>query len=247
MEQVSAGRPRDRSLLTGIDMLQRSLTKIPTIVDFISRTEQGLLNRQSDLSNSDVYLSEKALKISNSNYRVEKQPLEASTKHSTRWCKYHRSGSHDNSECLSQRQLKSQTNGASSPKGSLNKEVKNYLIRDKTPKFTLLEYFGHLNGTSANFIIDTGAEGNFISHTLAKKLNLYTSNLAEKETITYGNGCTEKTNKIVEILFEILELPSIKFKDTFSILQNLNPETVILGAPFLTKQSVKIDYGQSMI
>ncbi|KAG0436138.1 Transposon Tf2-9 polyprotein [Dictyocoela muelleri] len=161
--------------------------------------------------NSKILRSKDNENLIDSRSYVSKEKVE-------KYCKFHRSTTHDDKECFSQRKnLKIREN---------NKKNELYI------KLYFKNYF-------LNLTIDTGSNMNFISYKKAKCI-------PQKQikchpiTIILGNGIVHKVDKFIYLELSLQKSSSAQFKTKFFILEKL-PCDIIIGLEFLQKFRSSID------
>ncbi|KCZ75024.1 hypothetical protein H311_04005, partial [Anncaliia algerae PRA109] len=152
-----------------------------------------------------------------------------------KYCNYHKSTRHDNSECYKQKESKQDHKGG-----------KSYQMKEQFPDNNVLNTVLEINDQNYNAILDTGASSNYISIDLAKQMgkNEGFSELAERCEL--GNGNETKIIGKVEFSFHLKNFNNLKCCDSFKIIEG-NFQNIILGNAFLSKYKVKIDYDYMII
>ena len=107
-----------------------------------------------------------------------------------------------------------------------------------------LRFEGKLSSGTANFLIDSGADEDFITAKKAQELGLRLTSLDQPYTVYMANGDEYKVNKVAKgVPFEIQG-----FKDKIDLhVVPITNDKVILGTTFLSKYNPKIDWKKMTI
>ncbi|KAI5179387.1 hypothetical protein PAEPH01_2626, partial [Pancytospora epiphaga] len=172
---------------------------------------------------------------------------------SQKWCSYHQTTSHSNSECLNQLRRKATTpvpvpvqpevTSATETEGRKwkrrNKKKSSYLFKE--PNAGQYSFKGSLNDLPLTWTLDSGASQNFLSEEIARKANLTITKPSKEHTVLFGDGRPGKILGTAEVLLAFDQLPGIKWKTKLQIIQS-TITTGILGLEFLRAQDVKNYY-----
>ncbi|KAF9761846.1 hypothetical protein NGRA_2381 [Nosema granulosis] len=144
----------------------------------------------------------------------------------TKYCSFHKSNYHNTSECIAAKKK----NTRPSTLGSLLKQDPTSALE---PQYRA-EVQPKINGGTHKFVVDTGASENFISHSLAKELELEVC--AKTTQITLANGTKVKLAGTTKLAFT-LDKDKEEYSETFNVLENLT-FTGIIGYNFLKKTPI---------
>lgn len=150
------------------------------------------------------------------------------------WCKIHKSPTHKTKDCIVYDKEK---DGAIIRKREEDKKT-NMIIKQFTgDDQDCINVEGTLKDKTMEFLVDSGATGNYINETTAKEFNL---NCEESNPVSvrFGNGLDQRTNikARAEVKFHDQE-----FKVEFFIIKDL-PVECILGNEFLKGNGCLLNY-----
>ncbi|KAG0429266.1 hypothetical protein DMUE_5752, partial [Dictyocoela muelleri] len=148
------------------------------------------------------------------------------TQHDKKWCKYHKSITHNDKDCVIQNNMKSNN------KNKIN-NIKDYF---NLPYL----YIKNNEGDLLKVLIDTGSTSSFINFKFLLK-NRWSFENKNKSIITSATGQTKGTQGIFNCIFENT-LTKSTFKLNLKVIDDLE-ENLIIGNDFLTDNSVNMDLG----
>lgn len=213
---------------TSLELLKYGYETPEAIIKYIQKFENEISKinasqpKEFTQRRSDQAQVESTSKIENP--RVEK------------YCHFHKTSYHDDTQC---KKLPRKTK-------LKDKEAKSLLIKEPLPTTGPLTLTGNIGENNVNFILDTGAHGNFISENTAKDLQLKCIPTSSPQPVEIGSGQHIQITGTTTNTFTITELPKTSFKEEFRILPG-NLKEIILGQNFLNKNSACIDYKKQTV
>ena len=118
------------------------------------------------------------------------------------------------------------------------------LVVTKTPaseKNSLPQLQGFFCGRPATFLVDSGASGNFVNLAFARKYQLQTRELAQKQQVQLADGSHRASRTVVGNAKVKLGSHS-EHSDFVTMPLNGHQFDVILGVPWLRRANPKIDW-----
>ncbi|KAG0436561.1 hypothetical protein DMUE_4164 [Dictyocoela muelleri] len=171
------------------------------------------------------------------NNRIQKKYNTGNNKYnshnrSNKYCNFHNSSSHNDSECRAQRKPRN--------KGENGNKGKTYALRElmKVPK--TIEIPISINKYRHTALLDTGSVENYISDKLASKFNIKTIELNTEKQAEMANGSLIKIKQFTNLSFKIDNYNNNVYKSMFHIIPNKN-ETIILGMHFICENDAIIN------
>ncbi|KAI5153692.1 hypothetical protein ENBRE01_3227, partial [Enteropsectra breve] len=159
-----------------------------------------------------------------------------------KWCNMHKTSAHDNTECFMQKKR-----NAAKTKSPDNKTIYNYLLLEDFVSTSRLEFQGKLNNVQVVFNLDTGADENYISESLAAQINHAQVKRGDPKTIQLANGTSIETDSCLSAAISFEALKNISITETFRVIPSKLDNYAILGLKFLDKNDVVIDFKSKIL
>ncbi|KAG0420641.1 hypothetical protein EQH57_0066 [Dictyocoela roeselum] len=159
-------------------------------------------------------------------------------KRTKKFCDFHKSASHSNEECRSQRKINTE-------KRSENK-TKIYVICEPRIKARAIEMKMKIKDKTLDCLIDTGASYNFIPVYLAKELDLKTRKMEDEIQVETASGEGINSSSIANIEFYLNEDKNCRYKTDFYLF-NSKSRNIILGMQFLKDNDAIINLRDNYI
>ncbi|KAI5152460.1 hypothetical protein ENBRE01_2847 [Enteropsectra breve] len=153
-----------------------------------------------------------------------------------KWCSFHKTPHHSNSECRKQNHRPIRSNQHTKQSNSFNNDSA-HLIREPINTLHLLGLDGEMNNNKVKILLDTGSLKNYISETTANRLGITVmkAEAHRNKQVELGNGTSAKIIGISNTDLKLEAFPA------FTILSGTLNE-VLLGSPLLNRHDVMIDY-----
>ncbi len=165
-----------------------------------------------------------------------------------KWCNLHRTDSHNNSECFTQRKDKHkiETKDRTEKIKSLNQKERFAILKEDNKAPARLIFKGKIEEQDVDFLIDSGATKNYMSYELAKTLNLNNNLEVYKKDISLANGDRILSKGIAKANINFLQIPNTIFKSEFVVIDSSLTE-IALGTKFLGENGVMIDFDYGLV
>ncbi|KAI5177037.1 hypothetical protein PAEPH01_2439 [Pancytospora epiphaga] len=194
-----------------VDLL--GLTTMPQILERLMRTEEKLIEQIDERGNERGFEGE----------RRAERTITAKSTSGNKWCSYHKSHTHDNSECFTRkiREANQKNTGVTSqpapttqgskdtrpdPKKGNAQNTNNLFETHGEKPF---QFMGQMSNLRINWIFDTGASSCFLSQDIAKRANLQIEPIEKGNMVTVGNGALVEILGKANITVEFEQLPGI--------------------------------------
>lgn len=229
-------RKREESILRGltdatrIELTKQNFTKADEVIQYLKRTEQGIIAILKDKETIETKLSK--LEITPRKYDNDKDIR------ISKYCKIHKTFGHSLRECYLNKFNKS--NKSANKSFNHKKEEGNLLLKEKELVLESIEIPVKINNEEITGTIDTGSTSNFISEETAKRFNVKKEKLEKEVVSKIANNSEIKISEKCNINFKIKQNKN-EIKEDFYIFNNL-PVELLLGNKFLTNNECKIDY-----
>ncbi|KAF0986315.1 hypothetical protein HZS_5826, partial [Henneguya salminicola] len=219
------------SPITVLEMQKLGLEEEEAIVNRITELEDTLLRSENSYTESKV--------------KTFLQPKALPSKTPVKWCNYHKSSFHDDSEC--RRKIlgrKKQFN----PKEKTDSKPseKALMIREPTKEIKEISLEGTLNGSEIKVLIDTGARNNYINQPTADGIGLEIVHVSNNKNVELADGNFVSIVGNAKGCLKLTEFPLYEFHEEFVVIQG-SLKDVLLGSPFLNRNDVMIDYRSKQI
>ncbi|KAF9763216.1 hypothetical protein NGRA_1418 [Nosema granulosis] len=179
----------------------------------------------------------------NNTRRVQDRYRERLDEGYSKWCKYHKSKTHNTEECfkLARRDEERRSRNYTKTTTSQND---NYVMCEPRDDTKSIEIRVHFDKWSEKAILDTGSNRNYISETVVKEWKLKVQE-DQKITTIYGNS-TESVSKYSTTQICKIEGSKRTYNIKFYVLESL-PVPMILGNEFLINNDVVLNLKNRLI
>lgn len=210
--------------LTKLEMTRLNIITYKEMYQVITETEKLLIQQYSYKQRYD-YNEDTTNKGYKKNYEkyVKKK-----------WCKIHRSRSHNTEECRKQ-----STN-------TENEKKRSYAIMEPNVKPKNIELNLKIKEKVYEALIDTGSVYNYITEKVVNENSIKKCTMNEIAQAELANGQLIKINEKCELKFHIGENTHHQYIDTFRILPGTKAQ-IILGMEFLQKNETIINLKENTI
>lgn len=147
----------------------------------------------------------------------------------------HRTVSHNTDECFS-KLLKPTPKAKEKEEREFNKPSSYYYLKEYSPTYKKLEILGKLHHQDVTFILDTGADSNYISEDALVQLKMTNTIQQNEKTVVLGDGTTIKSSAKIQAEFTICGIEKTSMKEEFFVLPKLTEPRIILGISFMKRQ-----------
>ncbi|KAG0420195.1 Retrovirus-related Pol polyprotein from transposon opus [Dictyocoela roeselum] len=223
-----------------LESLKNQLLDPIKILQSISMVEDAIIQKiKTEITHKRQILSTKQ-------YKAEKDNIKTAHSQQTRkYCKFHKSRTHDTKECnaLNRKRKKKYTENTKNENHNINK--KNFTVSHKTENHNILIPI-KIKEKNLNAMIDTGADGNYVSEDLVTNLKLEPTKMDTPLPAECANGEILNITHTTKINFKCSADKAIEYISEFYILPK-NTSVIILGMAFLKENQAVIDLKNNTI
>ncbi|KAG0435924.1 Retrovirus-related Pol polyprotein from transposon opus, partial [Dictyocoela muelleri] len=163
-----------------------------------------------------------------------------------KFCKYHKSKTHDTNECIALSKIKRKNTRKDDNKKKDIEPSHNYGITSQYTNIKVLEIPIRINDLQLTAMIDTGADKNYISKDIITKIQIETDKMEKPLPAECANGDLINITHTAKISFKCAADKTIDYLCIFHILP-CKKNTIILGMTFLKQNQVLIDLKNNII
>lgn len=150
-----------------------------------------------------------------------------------KFCKIHKTTSHDDNECRSQ-------------KKNNNASDKSYALVEGYIQPQNIELNVTINGQQTKALVDTGSVYNYVTQHMVDKANLKTRDLGKFAIAEMANGDTIRIEKESQVQFNLINNLNVIYNELFRIIPE-SSASMILGMNFLQKNDAIINMKEGLI
>ncbi|KAF9761107.1 Retrovirus-related Pol polyprotein from transposon [Nosema granulosis] len=221
---------------TSLELLKQGIDpeSIEETIKYLRRLEEGIL-LQSNLRQLKVNHSQR-----NPRTTTDTNFLKAEDR---KWCSIHKMTSHNTKDCSLNKTSTAYSGSIHTPPSSQNNSKRSLIISESIKDQTRnVEIEAEIKDTTYNFVVDSGADVNYVSKTAADELNFITEE-TKPITLIFGGGTKEITNMIVR---ECIKIKGKSYQVDFYVIKEL-PVKFILGNDFLSRHDCVLDFKKRSI
>lgn len=235
------------TLATRKELLRMRITSEPAACEYIAQVEDALLRADLTEEGAEEPSSPSLASLSEPQVTAPRQPI-------NKWCALHETSTHDDSECIAQKQardLPARQHPAKSKKKDRKYDSVN-LITQRETVHRLRTLSIRINGQPVTAVLDCGSTLNCIKPEVASRLGLQVPAEAQcPQTATAprprsATGSTVQVTGLVNATLAFNHDNSLMCKTEMAMVPHLCQE-VILGIPFLRLYKATLDFGENTL